>query len=66
MELLNQQAADALCVLQQMTGSHNDENPWLGVVAAVALLQSESQLLQTKNQELEGRLDQILVLANLE
>ncbi len=30
----------ALEVLQEMLDSHNDENPWLGVCAAVALLKS--------------------------
>lgn len=34
-------ALNALQVLRQMTGSANDENPWLGVTAAVALLQSD-------------------------
>ena len=33
-------ALDALKALREVTGSRNDENPWLGVTAAVALLQN--------------------------
>lgn len=32
------EAADALKTLQDITGSRNNDNPWLGVVAAVQLL----------------------------
>lgn len=34
----DRRAAEALAALMQITESFNDENPWLGVTAAVALL----------------------------
>jgi hypothetical protein len=35
---IDKRAAEALIALQELTGSDNKENPWLGVVSAVALL----------------------------
>lgn len=38
-------AKDAEKTLQEMTHSHNEENPWLGITAAVALLQQNREPL---------------------
>jgi hypothetical protein len=43
---------DALETLQKMLNSQNDENPWLGIVAAL-------DLEQNKKDELEKQLEQM-------
>jgi hypothetical protein len=40
--------SDALSTLQEMTGSHNPNNPWLGIVSALALAQMDGDALRTR------------------
>ena len=42
---------EALEVLQEMTGSQNDRNPWLGITAAVGQLQLRVDSLRTQLEE---------------
>lgn len=50
-------ALNALQTLREMTGSNNNENPWLGVTAAVALLQSDVDRATQRASDLERRLE---------
>ncbi len=59
----NGKALDALQTLMEMTGSFNDQNPWLGVTAAVALLQLNGDAAVRRLAEAEareGRLREVL------
>lgn len=43
------QEAENIRVLQELTGSRNDQNPWLGIAAAVSLMKSELEQLRAQS-----------------
>jgi len=58
-------AIEALKTLQEMTGSYNAENPWLGITASVALLmnrleKAEAELAEAKSKATEAERQRII------